>query len=149
MIGVVAMAVAARASGCEAVASAIETNQLGPEGVARLFRMSARRDRGQVAAVVILAGSIARHAIERDCWRDKGERELALSMIERWRFAECDRIAVAIVRRHWGEIANARAVRPGPAQNVSASKHSTRRCRPQKALWPPWRGLLRCFGVRV
>jgi hypothetical protein len=104
MIDHAAMAVAARACGRRAVAAEIEAKQLGPEGVARLFRLSARRDRGHIAAV-ILSGSIARSASDPRNWRDQGERELALSLIPLWRFAECDRQAVCIVRRHWGEIA--------------------------------------------
>jgi hypothetical protein len=99
------MACAARAYGCRAVAAEIEAKVLSPEAVARLFRISARKDRGHVAAIVILAGSIARSAADPAHWRDKGERELALSMVERLQFAEIDRQAVRIVRAHWGEIA--------------------------------------------
>jgi hypothetical protein len=69
MIDHAAMACAARACGYRAVAAEIEAKHLGPEAVARLFKVSARRDRGHVAAVVILAGSIARSASDPPNWR--------------------------------------------------------------------------------
>jgi hypothetical protein len=105
MIASRAAACAARCCGFRAVADEIMANQLGPEAIARLFRLSARRDRGHIAAVVVLCGSIARNAADPDHWHDYGERELALSLIERSWFAEADRQAVRIVRAHWGEIA--------------------------------------------
>jgi hypothetical protein len=81
-------ACAARACGCRAVAAEIEAKQLGPEGVARLFRLSARPDRGHIAAVVVLSGSIARQAADPDHRQDRGERDLALSLIEHSWFAQ-------------------------------------------------------------
>jgi hypothetical protein len=104
LIDTVAMAVAARACGCKAVAAEIEAKRLGPEAIVRLFRISARRDRGHIAAVVILAGTIAGSASDPHNWRDHGERELALTLIPIWQVAEADRQAVRIVRAHWGEI---------------------------------------------
>jgi hypothetical protein len=104
MIDHAAMACAARACGCHAVAAEIEAKGLDAEGVVRLLKLSARRDRGQIAAVVLLAGAIARHAVDRDRWQDRGERALVLSLIPRERFAEADRRATQLVRSHWGEI---------------------------------------------
>jgi hypothetical protein len=104
MIDTIAMSVAARAVGFHAVAEIIERDNLSPEGVARLFRLSARFDRKRAAAIVILAGTVARYSADPSHWQDRGERELALSLIERFRFAEIDRLAVQLVRRHWGEI---------------------------------------------
>jgi hypothetical protein len=54
---------------------------LGVEAVIRLFKLSARRDRGRGAAVTVLAGSIARYSHDPDHWQDRDERELALSLI--------------------------------------------------------------------
>jgi hypothetical protein len=117
MIDTVAMVTAAKACGCQAVAAQIEAKALSPEGVARLFRLSARSDR--VAAIVILAGSIARSAADPGQWRDKGKRELAISLIERFQFAECDRLALRLVRRHWAEITKAPAPEPAPTRESS------------------------------
>jgi hypothetical protein len=72
--------------------------------VARLFRLSARRDRGAVAAVVILAGVVARFSADRESFQDRGERELVSTLIPIWQIAEADRQAVTLVRRHWREI---------------------------------------------
>jgi hypothetical protein len=47
MIDTIAMAVAARAIGYRAVADMIERDCLSPEGVARLFKLSAHHDRGR------------------------------------------------------------------------------------------------------
>jgi hypothetical protein len=100
----VAMAVAADHLRCRALATMIRREQLSAEQVARRIRLSARRDRGELGAVIILCGGIARHAVDPAHWQDRGERELALSLIEQVRFAEVDRLAVQLVRRHWGEI---------------------------------------------
>jgi hypothetical protein len=82
MIDTVAMAVAAKACGCRAVAAEIEAKQLGPGGLVKLLRLSARRDRGVVAAVVILAGVVARFSADREGFDGgEAERELALSLI--------------------------------------------------------------------
>jgi hypothetical protein len=105
MIDHAAMAVAARACGCRAVADEIEAKHLTAEGVARLFRLSARRDRGHIAAIVILAGVAARFSLDRQGFQDHGERELVLALIAPWQFAEADRQALRLVRAHWGEIA--------------------------------------------
>jgi hypothetical protein len=108
MIDHAAMAVAARACGYRAIGDAIAAKSLSPESVLRLFRLSAARDRDRAAAVVILAGTVARFSADRQRFKDRGERELALSLIAPWQFAEVDRQAVRIVRAHWREIANGR-----------------------------------------
>jgi hypothetical protein len=107
MIDTIAMAVAARAVGFHAVADMIERDHLSPEGVARLFRMSARYDRNRAAAVVILAGVVARFSADRGAF-DGGDAERALvaALIPRHEIAEADRQAVRITRAHWGEISN-------------------------------------------
>jgi hypothetical protein len=50
MIDTIAMSVAARAVGYRVVADMIERQRLSPEGVARLFKLSARYDRNRAAA---------------------------------------------------------------------------------------------------
>jgi hypothetical protein len=105
MIDTVAMAVAADHLRCRALATMIRREHLSAEQVARRIRLSARRDRGELGAVIILCGGIARHAVDPSHWQDRGERGIVLAMIERIRFAECNRLAVQLVRRHWGEIA--------------------------------------------
>jgi hypothetical protein len=64
MIEHAAMACACRRLGYGAIGDRIVASHLDAEAVARLFRLSARRDRGHIAAIVVLSGSIARHAID-------------------------------------------------------------------------------------
>jgi hypothetical protein len=75
---------------------------LSPDGVARLFRLSARHDRNHAAAVVILAGVVARFSADRDAFDGgEAERDLVSALIPRHEIAEADRQALRITRAHW------------------------------------------------
>jgi hypothetical protein len=108
LIDTIAMSVAARAVGFHAVADMIERDHLSPDGVARLFKLSARYDRHRAAAVVILAGVVARFSANREAFNGgEAERALVSALIPRHEIAEADRQAVRITRAHWQEIAGA------------------------------------------
>jgi hypothetical protein len=105
MIDTIAMSVAARAVGYRAVADMIERDHLSPEGVGRLFRLSARYDRKRAAAIVVIAGVVAKFSADREAFNGgEAERALVAALIPRHEIAEADRQAVRIVRAHWGEI---------------------------------------------
>jgi hypothetical protein len=107
MIDHAAMAVAAKACGYAAIGDAIMAKSLGPEATVRLFRLCAARDRNRAAAIVLIAGVVARYSTNREAF-DGGEleRQLVATLIPRAQLAEVDRLAVQICRRHWREIAS-------------------------------------------
>ena len=79
--------------------------QLSPGAIARLFAMSASRDAGHAAAVIILAAATARFNSCREGFDGTLERDLAVQQLgAESLLAAADREAVKLVRDHWGEI---------------------------------------------
>jgi hypothetical protein len=76
-------AAAAEQIGYPLIAALIIEQELGPDQIARLFTLSASKQAGRDAAVIILAGSIARYWAEPASWRGTHERELARDALAR------------------------------------------------------------------
>jgi hypothetical protein len=70
-------AAAAERIGYPHVAALITEEQMGPEQIARLFTLSASKQAGRHAALIILAGSINRYRAEPEGWSGDAERTLA------------------------------------------------------------------------
>jgi hypothetical protein len=70
-------AAAAERIGYPHVAALIMEEEMGPEQIARLFTLSASKQAGRHAALIILAGSISRHRAEPEGWSGDAERKLA------------------------------------------------------------------------
>ena len=105
---IIASAIAADSLGFHGAAATIREQQLGPQAIARLFASGASKGRGKVLAVVLLAGSVARYNVCREGFTGDLERDLAVAAVgDGAGFTKANREAVAIVRRHWGEIAAA------------------------------------------
>jgi hypothetical protein len=110
-------ATAASAAACRVLnyrgfADLIEAEQLTPQRIARLFRLSASRAAGRDCALVVLAGALGRYGACPTGWSGEQERGLALEALA----AELDpqavlvklsKAAVRIVAEHWPEIARA------------------------------------------
>ena len=81
MVDHAAMAAAARSCGYPALADLILSDRLSAAQVARLLQTSASRDRGDIAAVVLIAGATARHHASPQDWNGDVEKALALAAL--------------------------------------------------------------------
>ena len=67
--------------GYPALADLILSDHLSASRVARRFQTSASRNRGYVAAVVLIAGATARHHASPQDWNGDAEKALALAAL--------------------------------------------------------------------
>lgn len=109
---IAASAAAARAVGYVGLAELIEAEQLTPQRIAALFRISASRYRGRDCAVILLAGALARFRACPHGWDGEDERQLALEALAgdpnpAAAVAKLSEQAIKIVDRHWQAIARA------------------------------------------
>jgi hypothetical protein len=102
-------ATAAKALGYAGLASIILSDHLGPEAIARLFRLSVSKHAAQDLVVILSAGSIARYKAHPNGWDGEVERKLAQEAIARQGngldFEKLSWRASALVKARWGEIA--------------------------------------------
>ena len=109
MVDHAAMAAAARSCGYPALADLILSDRLSAAQVARLLQTSASRDRGYIAAVVLIAGATARHHASPQDWNGDVEKALALAALgDGDGFDKACERARKIVSLHWQEMAQGR-----------------------------------------
>ena len=87
----------------EHVSRLILDDMLGPERVVRLFSRSASKTWKRDAALVVLAGSVARYRAHRDSWTPEPAASLARGLVED-DFALVNNTATRLAREHWSEI---------------------------------------------
>ena len=102
---------AARVLGYRHVAELIERDDgLDAEGVANLFSLGNCKTRWRDAALILLAGSVARHRSQPEGWSSEPERELVLDLLRQHgisdaQFKNIAKRASALVVKTWPQIA--------------------------------------------
>lgn len=100
----------ARALGYRRVADVIERDGLDAEGVISLLSLSACKMRVRDAALILLAGSVARHRLQPEGWSSEPERGLVLDVFRQHgisdaQFNDIAKRASALVVKAWPQIA--------------------------------------------
>jgi hypothetical protein len=102
---IAASSIAADSLGYHGIAQLIIEQQLIAPAIARLFSLSASRDAGHAAAVVILAAATARFNSCREGFDGDLERDLAIKALGgEAGFVAANKHAVKLVQSHWREI---------------------------------------------
>lgn len=101
---------AARALGYRRVADLIESDGLDAEGVVSLLSLSTCKMRWRDAALILLAGSVARHRSQPEGWSGEPERGLVLDVLRQHgisdaQFNDIAKRASALVVKTWPQIA--------------------------------------------
>jgi hypothetical protein len=102
---VAASAAAARALGYRGLADLIEIEQLSPQRILALFKLSMSDRASHDCAVVLFAGSIARYRAAPQGWNG----HLASEPNPAAAFGKTSREAARLVARHWQAIAHVAA----------------------------------------
>jgi hypothetical protein len=106
-------AAAARALGYAGLANLIEIEQLSPQRILALFKLSMSERASHDCAVVPFAGSIARYRAAPEAWND-ADRQLIVEALASEptptvAFGKTSREAARLVARHWQAIAHVAA----------------------------------------
>jgi hypothetical protein len=107
---VAASAAAARPLGYSGLADLIEIDQLSPQRILTLFKLSMSDTASHDCAVTLLAGAIARHRAKPQGWDGHLEEQLALEALASEAdptaaFGKTSREAAKLVASHWAHIA--------------------------------------------
>jgi hypothetical protein len=101
---------AARTLGYRRVAELIESDELDADGVINLFSLGTCKTRWRDAALIVLAGSVARHRSQPKRWTSEPERGLVLDLLRQHGISDAQfrgiaKRASALVVKTWPQIA--------------------------------------------